>query len=95
MFKFGICALIGAAFLVNVAMCNDEDTIWHLSKELITNFPRYLQEAMEEEEGQMNLNATTLLFEKHQCLKDYMKIFVGIARKKMWAIQGTVKFLES
>lgn len=89
MVKLWIYAFIGVAIFLNVAKCDHDRSLLENSEELIKNFPRYLEEAFREEE-EANANVSARFLSKHKCFKDYLKIFVGIARRKMWAVQGMI-----
>lgn len=90
MLKIGIYAFIGIALFVIAAECDEDNSVLENSQKLINNFPKYLEQAFieEEEEEQLKLNGSARFLERHQCFKDYLKIFWGIARRQMWAVKG-------
>lgn len=95
MSRFWTFAIIGIVLFINVATCYNKDSVWENTEDLITNFPQYLLDAIEEEQELVNQNISTKSIHIPQCLKDYLHIFEGIARGKMWAVRGMTLFSKA
>ena len=96
MLKFALFALIGVVFLVRVTSADENGTYFQTAGDLILHFPRYMEEALrleleeEEKEDRETNSPDQFLFGRNSCVRDFLRIFNGMRKKKLWAFRGNI-----
>lgn len=94
MLKFGLFAIVGIVFLVGTTTAYTTNTNGRYLAtivDLFLNFPRYLEEILNlelDKEGQQTNSTDRFLLRNNVCFRDFLRIFTGLARRKLWAIKG-------
>lgn len=93
MLKFGLFALIGMVWLVRIASAGENGTYLEIAEDLIQHFPRYMEEALrlelkEEEKNRGTNPPDQFWFGRNSCFRDFLRIFNGMRKRKMWAFKG-------
>lgn len=94
MLKFGLVASIGIVLLVKLTLANENGTYLQNAGDLIIHFPRYMEEAVRlelKEEEDREINSTDqFLFGRNSCFRDFLRIFNGMRKRKLWAFRGNI-----
>lgn len=92
MFKFGFFTFAGIILaLAGTTVCAQNETLLESVEDLVRHFPRYLEDALsldDEFESEDGTNQTKLGFGQNQCSRDLLRVFTGLRKKQMWAIEG-------
>lgn len=97
MLKFGLFALIGIVLLVRLTSADGNGTYLATAGDLILHFPRYMEEALrlelKEEEERVTNSPDQFWFGRNTCFRDFLRIFNGMRKKKLWAFRGNVDWI--